>query len=228
MYVANKKGKSARRKRLVLFIILLLLIGAGFYAYGVIKEALKPQTTISQSKAVQSVIRYDNKMKHYDEPDFGIDLPANWQPVAREAGAYQTYTWQVSDRGTEGQQIMIFEDTIPPNATVNRALVVAGEGDHLTLNGEVSDDCTTFTKNIATTNNRVSVPAKWMGIDFLCDGFTQDRNVTGTSSSDGLNTVILRNPGTGQSHKFFFMYTTHSKNPDYTTFYAALRSLKMQ
>lgn len=227
MYKVGKGRKKSHRR--VIWLIIILLLGLlGFVGYKIAKDMLKPDTHISTSKGVSSVVTYSSKIKHYDEPDFGIDLPATWLPVAREEGPYQLFTWQVSDRGTDGQKIQIFEDTIPPNFAVNRALSVVGEGDHLSLNGEASDNCSAYTKGQSSTPNSVAAPAKWMGVDFLCDQSNQVRNVVGTSSSDGINTVILRNPGTGQNHKFLFVYTSQSINPDYSAFYNALRSLKMQ
>lgn len=228
MYREGQKPKTKRRRWLFWLILLVLLSLLGYGGYIYVKNSLKPDTRVTQSKGIQTVIRYDKKTKHYDEPDFGIDLPATWQPVTREAGPYQTYTWQTSDRGTNGQLFQIFEDTIPVNFVVNRALIVAGEGDHMTLNGEASDNCVTYTKGVAQVNNNVGAIAKWQGVDFRCDTSNQERTVVGTSSSDGINTVILRNPGTGHSHKFLFVYTSHSLNPDFTVFYGALQSLKMQ
>ena len=46
-------------------------------------------------------------------------------------------------------------------------------------------------------------------------------------STDGVNVVILHSQNGPQTHKFFFTYTDYSNNPDYTIFYNALQSLKM-
>lgn len=210
---------------LIVFIVLLLL---SFWGYVVVKNALKPDTKITQSKRVDSTITYEKKLKHYDFPDFGIDIPANWLPVPRAEGPYQTYTWQTSEHGTNGQQIQIFEDTIPPNFAVNRALIVVGEGDHISLNGEASDGCTQYTKGSSSVPGQPAVTAKWQGIDFLCDTGNTQRTLVGTSSTDGVNTVILRSPFSGKQHKFLFAYTAQDLNPDFSVFYNSLATFKMQ
>lgn len=191
-------------------------------------DMLKPNTQITQSKAVNSVIRYDNKVKRHELPNFSIEIPANWQLAPREPGPFQSYTWKISDRGTDGQKIEIFEDSIPPAYAVNRALIVAGEGENLSINGEASDNCTAYTRGVATGPNNPTVIAKWQGTEFLCDLTNTGRNIVGTSSSDGVNKVILRSNGSGQRHTYFFVYSATSLNPSYEVFYNALRSLKMQ
>lgn len=227
LYRAGHRTKrvNKRRRRLIrlsiLVIIIVLLVIAGL----IIKSHLKPKTQITQSRPITSHVSYGTKSKHYDEPDFGIDLPSNWQPEPRPVGPYQSYSWQVSDNGSKGQEIEIFEDVIPVNYAVNRALIVEGQTDHVLLQGSASDECSTFTKNIAPGPN--GVQAKFNGVDFLCDQNNQERDSIGTSSADGVNTVVLRSPGTGKSHKFFFTYTNHAINPDYSLFYNAISSFKM-
>jgi hypothetical protein len=227
MYKVDEKARRRRRRRIV-FIILLLLALLSYFGYKTVKDYLKVDTKITQSHAVEKTLKYDSKVKHYEEADFGIDLPATWVQVPREAGPFQTFTWQTSDHGTNGQKIQIFEDTIPQNFAVNRALIVTGEGATMSLNGEASDNCKAYTRNPTTQGGTVGGTAKWQGVDFICDTGNGERNVVGTSSSDGTNIVILRNASTGQNHKFLFTYTNSSLTPEYTSFYSALRSFKMQ
>ncbi len=229
IYKADKLGKSKKSRRARRLIVLLIVVALAVTGYIIVKNMLKPQTVLKQSNSTQSKISYDDtKIKHYELPDFTIDIPAVWTQVARPAGPYQSYSWQTSDHGTNGQVIEIFEDTIPPNYGFNRALIVSGQGDHLNIEGTASDNCSKYTKKQPTSTSQVSSVAKWQGVDFLCDLGNTSRDVIGTSSTDGLNTVNLTSPSTGATHKFLFSYTNHSVNPDYTVFYQALKSLRMQ
>jgi hypothetical protein len=225
-YRLGKHEKSRRRRVifwLIIGLVLVTLIGLGAFW---IRQALRPQVVIKQAKAVTTTVSYNTQNKLYNEPDFSISLPSSWHVVPRPAGPYQSYTWQSSDVGTNGQLIEILENTIPVNFAVNRVLIVEGEVDHLALEGQASDNCSTFTKN-APAPNETGAPAEWDGVSFLCDQRNQERDVIGTSSTDGVNTVILKDQQTGVNHKFFFIYTDFSVDPDYTVFYNTLNSFRM-
>lgn len=228
-YRANKRPKTKKRRRLMRLIIFLIVMALAVAGYITVKNMLKPQTVIKQSRATERKVTYDDaKTKRYELPDFTINIPVAWTQLARPAGPYQSYSWQTSSAGSNGQLIEIFEDTIPPNYGFNRALIVSGQDDHLNIEGTASDNCSKYTKKQASTPGQISSIAKWQGVDFLCDLGNTTRDVIGTSSTDGLNFVILNNTSTGAAHKFLFSYTNHGLNPDYNVFYQALQSLKMQ
>lgn len=208
-----------------MLLVFLLLLGIAYY---VLHHTLAPDTKVKQSAAINTVINYNKMTKKYDEPDFTIELPQSWSPIDRPAGPYKTFTWQSSDRVTDGQQIEVYQDVIPENFAVNRVLIVAGNNDRLSLDGAVSDNCLTFTKDGSNTAYQVGAPAKWQGISFLCDQDNRQRDVVGTSSTDGINTVILTSQNNGTKHKFFFTYTDYAINPDYSVFYNTLNSLRMK
>jgi hypothetical protein len=128
---------------------------------------------------------------------------------------------------TDGQVIEIYENVIPVNFAVNRELDVTGAVSHITLDGVASDNCITYTRNGPTAISQVGVSAKWQGISFLCDEYNTEQDVIGTSSTDGVNTVILQTSH-GVSHKFFFTYTDYNVSPDYSVFYNALNSFAMR
>ena len=219
MYRIGSHKKSKRRRVIVWCCVLLVLIVFSIIVALWFRKQLKPQVTIKQSTAITTKVSYSNQAKQYTEPDFTISLPSSWHALPRPVGPYQSYTWQSSDTVTDGQQIEIYEDTIPGAFAVNRVLAVTGEVDHITITGSISDNCSTFTA--------AGTIAKWEGIKFLCDQYNQERDVIGTSSADGINTVILKSQQTDKSHKFFFTYTDHSINPDYTVFTNALDSFEM-
>ena len=107
-------------------------------------------------------------------------------------------------------------------------MIVESQGDHMELKEGVSDNCSKFTRGMTPLPGQVSVPAKWLDVSFLCDQFNQQRDVIGTSSADGINTVIMMSPTTGVAHKFFFAYTNQDVTPDYTTFQNILTSFRMK
>ncbi len=227
MYRLYDRQKSKSRRfiagTIITFIFLLMVSGGVFWVRNTL---LRPNVVISQSSVVTTHVSYTNPVKTYTEPDFSIQIPTTWQLLPRPIGPYQSYTWQSANRVTDGQEIEIYEDTIPVNVAVNRVLVVQAANTQLELDGTASANCSTFTKSPALPNT-TGAPAEWNGVNFLCDQANQQRDVIGTSSSDGVNTVILKNPTTGATHKFFFTYTDESINPDYTVFYDALESFRL-
>lgn len=225
-YRVDKREKGKRRRNIIWLVVVLLLFGLGMQGWIWARHELRPKTSLKQAKAVTTTISYTAGNKRYQEPDFSISLPAGWQPVPRPPGTYQSYTWGTST-GTGGQQIVIFEDTIPEHFAVNRALIVKGEVDHLSLAGPASDNCANFTRGGSTIPSEPGALAKWQGVQFLCDQGNTERDVIGTSSTDGINTVILKNQRTGTTHRFFFTYNNQSLSTDYSVFYNALQSFSM-
>lgn len=220
-------GSKRRRKPVKIFIVVfVLLIGLGVGAFFYGKTLLKPNTQLKQASALTSKITYTKQTQHFDEALFGIDIPAGWERAPKQPGPYNIHAWQTSRNGSDGQLIQIFEDTIPVNYAVNRALIVEGQGTHLELKGEASDNCAEFTKGVSATPNQIGARAKWQGVDFLCDQANTTRDVIGTSSPDGINVVVLRT-STGVPHKYLFSYTNHGVSPDYSLFLNAVQSFQM-
>lgn len=227
--LTHRKARARQRRRFLWLLLLALCLFGGSFAYRFLKQELKTETVIKQAAPRIARAVYETKTKQYQEADFSLSLPLNWQSVSRPAGTpYQSYSWQSNDRVTNGQEITIYEDTIPVNFAVNRVLVVSGQQDHVQVEGSVSDNCSTFTKGITPTAGQTGVPAKWQNVSFLCDQFNQERDVVGTSSTDGVNKVMLKSLSTADGHSFFFTYTVNDITPDYSTFLAALQSFRMQ
>ena len=222
--IANRHASRRRRARIGASLVVVLVIVA---TLGIIHflRSLHTTTVVSNSKPVVTQVSYQGKVKHYNEGDFNIDIPAEWIAEPRPPYTYQSYTWHSSDKG-DAIDIEIYEDTIPTNFAVNRALIVSGEGDHLGLTGQASDNCEKFTAPTSSAQSGFGVPAKWQNVDFLCNRVTTTRDVIGTSSTDGVNTVVLKSP-TGVTHKFFFTYSDNQLSPDYSAFYNALATFSM-
>jgi hypothetical protein len=226
MYIIGRKSKDPkkqRRRRLVFFCVLLLLAGMSWWVY---KYAFKPNTSVKQAKAVVTKVTFDeSKTKHFDEPNFGIDLPTDWIEQRHDTTPYNVYTFQGASKTTTERRIDIYEDKIPVGLSLNRALAVESNGPKIALRGEVSDNCANYTKDPRTTNND-SVKAKWQNFDFLCNEANSARNITGTVSAEGNNQLTLTG-ATGQ-HRYFLVYGENSYTPDYRVFYSAVESLQVK
>ena len=230
IYSVDKRGqqRKKRRRRIIWTLVTLIFLGLIVALVIYILNMLKPKTVIKQATPIHTKVAYESKTTKYDEPYFTIDILKDWKQMPRPAGPYRTYTWQTSDSGTDGEVFTIYEDTIPPNFAVNRVLIVRGENDHLVLEGTASDNCIKYTRNGQATPGQVGALAKWQDVNFLCDVNNKQRDFIGTSSTDGVNTVILRGQTAG-AHKYFFSYGNYNvANPDYGPFYDALNSLRMK
>lgn len=218
-----------RRSRRVLFISLglcVILALGGFVGWRYLQSHLKPHTELASGKATTTRIDYKVTTKKYNEPNFVISLPATWKQMTLPASSYRMYAWQLLDKGTS-QQLTIYEDTIPAKLAVNRVLMVEGQNSTVSLLGQASDNCANFADGTTGTANGIGVKARWQGIDFWCDRSNIQRDVIGTSSAEGINTVSLTT-SLGQAHRYFFTFTNTQLNPDYTVFYNALQSFHMQ
>ena len=227
VYRLGQRDKSRRRfwRWRLVFVAITALVVIGT---GLVLHWLQPHTVINQSAAHMKRIEFSS-LRHYDEPDFGIDLPISWKTIAKPVGQNQSYSWQSADHQTDGQTLEIYEDAAQPTFPVNRLLIVASHGSSLSVKGGASADCTSFTPSASPPPGQLGVPATWQSVAFLCDQRRQPRTVTGTSSTDGINTVNLKSPSKGTIHKFFFTYVNYTPaNPNYPVFYDALNSLRLK
>lgn len=230
VYSVDKRNqqKKKRRRRLLWFLLFVIFVTAIVVAVVIILNMLKPKTVIKQANPTETKVAYEDKTIKYDQPHFTIEILKDWKQMPRPAGSYNTYTWKTSDSGTDGEVLTVYEDTIPVNFAVNRVLIVRGETDHLVLDGTASDNCVKYTRDGQSSPGQSGAPAKWQDVNFLCDVNNKQRDTIGTSSLDGVNTVILKGTTAG-THKYFFSYSNYNAaNPDYQPFYNALNTLRMK
>jgi hypothetical protein len=229
MYKLGYRINVKRHWRRTAIILLAVLIVAGlglWYLRGrgntVIIHASKPITTNIGTNAPAT--------KTFDENIFTIDLPNTWKLIDQETSPYVTYTWQETAKGEDSRILTLYVDAAPPNYAVNRLLPVAPANNSLTL-GAMSDDCSSFAGSSAINSNQTeslpNVPAKWSGVNFICNLSNQNDNIVGTGSPAGLNKVVLTGKTKGQ-HSFFFAYIDHTKQPDYSVFTDALTSFRIK
>lgn len=215
-----------KRKRLVWSVVVMavfIIVLGGLAVAG--RQFLRPTTTVKQAAAVVSNVNFNSGSTHtYNEATFSIALPTSWQPVTGQKQPFVSYQWQINNSQYH-QSLAVYEDNIPQSLAVNRALAVQANGSKLTTINEVSDNCTDFTKN-SPDAGQTGAFAKWQGVSFICDVGNYERDVVGTSSATGINTVTL---GTAaDTHQFFFTFTDNNINPDFSTFYNALTSFRLK
>lgn len=222
MYNAGKPNKVTH-KRYILAVVLVLLFVGIFYGVKAIKHALSNDTVIVESPPITKKADIDQgTVKQYDEAKFLLSLPTSWKFIGHNKQPYDMYSWQaVSDKTS--RRLDVYIDALPKHLAVNRMLPVQSAGNRISVVGEVSDNCQTFTSN---SPNSV-IRAKWKGVNFLCDLANYERDVTGTSSGEGINIVSVTGKATG-SHKVFFAYTDNSVNPVYDVFYNVIQSFRVK
>ena len=220
--------KDYRKRALTIVIIILLVVAVitGWYI------EYNSGTTIIHSSGAKTTTVSTNavSVQTFNEPVFSIQLPIDWKLISHTTGIYDSYTWQDTTKYEDNRNLNLYVDTIPTTAAVDRLQPVIAEGDRLQV-GVMSDNCLTFvgpTKiNAQSAQSLPNQVAKWQGINFICDLGNYNRNAVGTSSPQGINTVTLTGPTTGQ-HSFFFLYTDHNITPDYTIFTNALASFRVR
>jgi len=217
-----------RRRRHARYIVVIAVLAA--IVYGGI-HLLPSDTKLSQppKAVVTSVANGPSKTKHFDEPDFSFDLPNDWVAAGHVTTPYNEYTWNNTSaaQGKGTRALNIYLDAIPTDMVVNRFLGLQSSGAKVVVLGTVSDNCASFTRASKGDPNAQSVHGKWNGLDFNCDLGNYIRDVVGTGSSDGINTVSLDGPIAGK-HSLFFVYTDNTPQPDYSIFTAALSSFSLK
>jgi len=204
------------------FVMLIgIIVGAAFLF-------LKPDTQIitPPHPTVDHIMATQQQTTIMQTSLFSIALPTDWKTRTTDETPRPTYSWAGTSGANDARWINVYIDkAIPATLAVNRVLPIASAGADLTLPTNVSDNCTTFTG--AAPAGQPSVAAKWQGISFLCDTANYQRDVVGTSSLEGVNTVTVHGTQAG-SHNFFFTYTDNSASPDYTIITNALKSFKLK
>lgn len=223
MYILNHRPK--RTRRLVLLVLFLpLLVGGAIFG----RDMLAVETSIGPAPAavVTKVANKEKAPKKITEALYSFELPNDWEKFTPTSPPANSLSWRntVPVKGTK--MITVYTDAAVSNMGINRVVAVQSAGENLTLNGGVSENCTTFTNSAKIAGTNLAT-AKWQGVDFLCDTGNYVRNVAGTATTGSLNSVQLIGPDSGQ-HSMFMTYNDTSVNPNFDSFTAMLRSFKMK
>lgn len=225
-YRFGKKQKSHRKRNIAIALVaVVFLAGAGVFA----KFYFRANTVIDPPPApvISQVTSSQGPTKRFDEGPFTIKLPQDWAYIGRQTqtAPYAPYAWHNTKNNPGVEELEIYVDTIPTTLGVNRVLPVQGNGSHI-VPTTVSDTCADFTGNNKLPGAQ-NTPAKWGGINFLCDLANYERDVVGTSSSDGVNVVKVTGATSG-SHQIFFTYTDNGSTPNFQIFENAVSSFTLK
>ncbi|CAN5148025.1 hypothetical protein BH09PAT3_BH09PAT3_1880 [soil metagenome] len=227
VYQHQLHAHKTHRSHVLRWTVIVLLILGGGIAYGL--HSLKPNTTTTKAATVTKKLEANTATQTFFKGAFSIALPKGWQFMSKQQDIYTVYHFKSALPGEDGNRsIDIYEDSSLPTFPVNRMLpVTADEEGHLTTDASlVSDNCTAYTTGATTNLQKIGQMAKWQGIEFMCDMGNTLRNVVGTGSKDGINTVTVKT-ATSTPHHYFFTYTDNNFKPDYSIYAAAINSFKV-
>ncbi len=206
--------KLSNKPFFIAVILILLLIGGVILAINIFGS----KTTLKNNgKGISRTVKVSDQNTQVNEPDFSFSLPGKWQlDVVNWDARYRAWQWKFVDPHYAGRLFRVYEDTIPSNLAINYMQPVTANGDSVQV-GQISGNCADFTTEGQKTTDRngdVTALSKWQGINFLCDYARTPMQAVGTSSPDGINTVVLQG-ASGKSHKYFFWYQDNNFSPDY-------------
>lgn len=228
-YRYGHKIDRGRKKRAAFIIISTVLAMSGILAF-VFRDLSNNKVTevAGTTRTVEQILDEDQTL-HIDEKHFSMELPRDWKEIDRRSNSQETsVTWQSTRENQDNRWLKVYIDKIPKEFPVNRLLPVSAFNNKINY-GQLSENCSTFTEggtqNTSEASQKTPAPAKWQGVDFICDLANFVDNRVGTSSKDGLNTVKVT--GTrGETHKYMFVYTDRNVQPNYSIFYNAISSFR--
>ncbi len=210
---------------IVTVVLTLAIIGGGAYAYLLFLQDTEVTIENKDVGSVKTVEALTPNNTRFTEAAFTFDMPGDWKKTGElTTGPFHKFSYQSTMKNAENRYLDIYLDKIPLDMAVNKVVAVRGEGTKLS-HGSVSSNCAEFT--MKTSAKMLVAPAKWDGVDFMCDMDVTTRNVVGTSSPGNINKVELTNVGFTK-RQFFFVYTDHNFNPEYTIFYEVLDSFTVR
>ncbi len=205
-------------------IFVALLVGSGLYAYMFFLADTEP--SISSSPGSTRIYTAPTEpVKRFDEPAFTFELPTDWKKSERENVVFTNHRYQSTKENTANRFLTIYIDNVPLGKAVNKVVAIKANGSMLT-HGEVSDHCSDFPE-YKQAGQKLSIPMKRDGVDFLCDGDAWTRNVAGTSSVESVNSVRLNGTKNGE-RTLFFTYEDNGNMPNYDIFYDFLKSFSVK
>jgi hypothetical protein len=215
----SRRRRIHRRRWLIAIISIVLLVAAGIW----LRNVTQPKTTIHQSEPFNTTVSIaESKLKPTSLKDFEISLPSTWETRKLETGV--TYSWRGTVKDDTARSLDIYQDTIPAAMSVNRLLPIKVEGNNVIPTDVVSDNCVNFT-DVKTADIRTgAAPSKWSNVNFLCDTANKQRVVVGTSTAESINSATVS--GTTVTHRYFFVYTDHSAQPNFDLFTRILATFK--
>lgn len=221
-------GHRAHHRQKLYATLILLFAGLSIAGIWGATRYFQPDTTLSSSEAiVRHVDVAIPATKTVTTPTFTMDIPKSWYAVPSSLTPTAPYAWRGTGTQEAARSIEVYVDTLPASMAINKLLPVHGNGDQLVVGDNISDNCTSFTDNSQVDKKTGTALAKWSGVNFYCDAANYERNVIGTGSPEAINSVAVKGKLTG-SHRFFFVYTDNSAEPDDTLPTTILSSFRVR
>lgn len=227
MYIINRTPPPKRHKRALLVVGLLVVLAGVGVVFG--PRYFQPDTKISRTPEpkVTKVLGIESKLRTFTAGPLTLSLPQDWQPFTPLDAPPGSYSWHNTAKTKGVYTLTAYIDNLPKDMAVNRVLAVESAGDRIAMRGGVSDNCINFVAaGRAVGGGSGREPARWAGVQFICDTGNYSRNVVGISSPDGQNMVKLTGPGS--SHQIFLTYNDTDVSSNYTTFTNAIESLRLR
>jgi len=223
-YIYDHKPKKHFLKKSVKLLILIPIIVAfvGFIAYLIfINTTGKPVHIDGPATKSGTIAAVAYPVQTINEPDFSMQLPASWvQTSYLNDSSQYSITWMDKNPKLDTRWLTVFVDNIP-SLPINNLLPIKAEGNKISY-GLMSDDCSSFTQY---DRNQVSIAATYQGINFICNTTDIIDGVVGTGSIGTINKTAVTGSTEG-THNYFFEYTEHSGEPNYSYLDDALFSFR--
>lgn len=217
-----------KRYKLLRFLIItgvIVAVGIAIWLY-----LKRPHINVNDSGFKLSPTAFDEPAtKRISEPLYLFDILADWKEIDRRNVPYHVVTWKGTTKDSAARTLEVYVDALPVNLEINRVLPVNGQEDRLAV-FQASENCVLFSPETAklTPEQATKQPVRavtFQKVNFNCDVPNSLRNVVGTGSEEGHNTVSLTGIKGGK-HKYFLVYTDHSAHPDEKFFPDVLRSFR--
>lgn len=224
----EQSKKHTWKPALIAISVPLVFVGL---AVAIIAMELKNQNgqeVEGKTRVVSQVLGNSQLKVTVNEPLFTLQLPAEWREYKRvNTASEKSISWSNDTRKSASRTITLYIDAVP-SVPVNRMLPITAQGNTLSY-GSLSENCASFTQG-GTMNAQAATllkpaMAKWQGVDFLCDLTVITENAVGTGSKGEQGGTTVRGEAQG-THKYFFVYTDHDIQPDYTNLYNVIRSFR--
>lgn len=224
--------RSAKHRHVIAVVLIACLVIFGPLAFFIYRDiSLNGSAAVEGSSQVVGQIQGmpENKLV-IDEATYSMELPDDWKEFERsDTEALKSVSWQSTKKNLDARKFTVYVDKIPANKPVNRLLPVTIQGSRFIV-GSISDNCISFTgggvANTDTSSQLKPALAKWQGVDFICNlpNFVENEIGVGTVGSP-VNQVTITGESKG-THTYFFLYTDHTIQPDYTILSNALESFR--
>lgn len=222
-----KLGHRPHQKQKLYALLILLFAGLVMAGVWAANKFLQSDTTLGVTKGVvRHVDVATPPTKVVSNSIFTMKVPRNWQTTKSSLIPAAQYAWRGTGVEDSPRNIEVYVDAIPAKMAVNKLLPLRASGNRVMVGDSISDNCVSFTDSSKADKQTGTILAKWSDVNFYCDTGNYARNVVGTGSPDAINSITLDGQAAGV-HRFFFLYTDNSSEPDYSILTNMLDSFRI-